>query len=230
MIKYYGTPITPYSVFDKYMMDRNVCISFLNPGNLKRAKDICNRIIIDNGAYTFFRKRIKPNWNKFYNFIDKHYKDIDSFFIPDSIDGTETDNNRLINEVPEILFEKAIPVYHLHESTERLGELMSKFDYIALGSSGDYWKIGSDKWHFRMNELMKIICNSHGRPKVKIHMLRCLNPNIFNIYPFYSGDSTGFAQNHHCYGAENILNRIENINSPDKYTFRERSYQLSIFT
>ncbi len=72
-----------------------------------------------------------------------------------------------------------------------------------------------------MNEAMKIVCDNTGKPKVKIHMLRCLNPKIFTQYPFYSGDSTNLARNHSRDGWHQILSRIEKYNSPKNYKFKK---------
>ena len=80
-----------------------------------------------------------------------------------------------------------------------------------------------------MNEVMKKVCDKDGYPKVKIHMLRCLNPDIFLLYPFYSGDSTGLAQNHSRDGWRKIVANIEKYNSPEKYTFRKYYETGSLF-
>ncbi len=226
MLKFHVTPITPQKVFTEFMKDECIIVSFLRPENLKRAVNFCSKIYIDNGAYTFFRKQILPDWNKFYKFLEN--KTFDMFFIPDVIDGSEVENDFLISQVPEKFKSKAIPVWHLHESLERLEALINDWDYIALGSSGKYWKIGTDRWFFRMNEAMKILCDSEGYPKVKIHMLRCLNTKIFPRYPFYSADSSNFAQNHHIRGGANILDYLSMYDSSEKYTFTDMTYQMHI--
>jgi len=227
MLKFHVTPITPKKVFETYMKNESVLISFLLPQDLKRANGLCNKVYIDNGAYTFYRQNLTPDWNKFYSFLEG--KKFDMFFIPDSIGGGELENDLLIDSVPDKWIDKGIPVWHLHESLERLQRLIDRFDYVALGSSGIYWKIGTDKWFFRMNEAMKVLCDSEGYPKVKIHMLRCLNTKIFPLFPFYSADSSNFAQNHHIRGAENILNHLSKFDSTDKYIFKDITYQTTLF-
>lgn len=225
MIKYFGTPVTPISVFIEHMTDKNVMISFFTKRDFPRACKYSAKIIIDNGAYSYFTQKLVPDWDKFYKWLEPNLSKINYFIIPDKIDGTEEENDALIDDCP--FTEKAIPVFHLHESTERLRMLSEKFNYIAFGSSGKYWSIGSYNWHKRMDELMRVICGKDGKPSVKIHMLRCLNKEIFLHYPFYSGDSTGFARNHSKYGAEKILSRILPYNSPEVYSFKP--YQLDIF-
>lgn len=239
MIKYHGTPLTPIVVFKSALKNRNCLIPFVRKDNFELAKGICNKIMIDNGAFSFWTKGIKIDWNDYYKWIYEIYDDIEYFVIPDVIDGTEEENNKLIIDFINIhkgLLEKAIPVWHVAESLERLESLMLDFDYIAFGSSGDYSRLGTDKWHKRMDEIMQIVCNNDGTPKVKIHMLRCLNPKIFINYPFYSGDSTNLARNHSRYnsiqadktnnvkcsydGWKIIINRLKNKNSPNTYTWK----------
>ena len=228
MKKFYVTPITPNHVFEEYMAHRNVVISYLRPDNYKLAVEHCQKIIFDNGAYTFFRKGIASNFETFYKFLED--KKFNYFFIPDVINGSETENDLLISQCPKEFLNKGIPVFHIHESNDRLIELMKRFNYIAFGSSGEFWKIGTDKWLNRIHQLMKIVCDPDGFPKIKIHMLRCLNAKIFTKFPFYSGDSSNFARNHSRDGAGNIIDNIESFNSPEKYDFDNFNhfYQMTL--
>lgn len=251
MIKYYGTPITSKEshIFREVMPTRNALVSFANPSDLYRAIELCEKIMLDNGAFTTWNKvkkgKIKnidwdKHWKSFYKWVDFHIDNIDYFFIPDVIDGSEEENDELIkkffkkyrydcasNKPKQI--DKAIPIWHVNESNERLKRLCYEFDYIAFGSAGDYGNLGTEKWYKKMNEAMRIVCDEFGNPKVKIHMLRCLNPDIFLNFPFYSGDSTTLAQNHSRDGAWNIVNRIEKYNSPKKYTFKNYYETRSLF-
>ncbi len=217
MIKYYGTPITPNKVLKDYMTGRNTLVSFAHPQDIDDCLSISPKVIIDNGAFSFWTKKKPVCWDEFYNFLD-FYPEREFYFIPDVIDGSEKENDFLLSEAP---YDDGVPIWHIAESFERLERLASDYDFIAFGSSGEYSTLGTKEWHSRMNDAMKIVCDEDGIPKVKIHMLRCLDPLIFTKYPFYSGDSTGFARNHSRDGAINILNRIEKYNSPKKYTFKK---------
>lgn len=238
MIKYHGTPVTPQSIFIESLTNKNALISFANPQDLEIAIKTCNKIILDNGAFSFWTKKKSVNWAEYYQWVCKNYEKIDHFIIPDVIDGTEKENDDLIVHFMKKvrfgygfhhLYKKAIPVWHIDESFERLKNLMQHFSYIAFGSSGKYAQLGTEKWHDRMNEAMKIVCNKEGKPQVKIHMLRCLNPKIFTKYPFYSGDSTNLARNHNRDGWQQILSRIEKYSSPKKYIFRKVYETNSLF-
>ena len=89
----------------------------------------------------------------------------------------------------------SVPVWHMHESLDRLEQLL-EFPRIALGSSGAYAKVGNDSWWKRMVEAMRIICGSDGVPKVKLHGLRMLDPGVFSKLPLASADS--------CYVSRNV--------------------------
>ena len=98
MIKYHGTPITPKLAFDTYMTDRNVLVSYAETRDLGRALKFCNKIIIDNGAFSMWRKQKTVDWDNFYKFLEPLHDRIEFFFIPDVIDGTEIENDKLITK------------------------------------------------------------------------------------------------------------------------------------
>jgi len=231
MLKYYGTPLTPLKTFNEVMLGRRCLIPYPRPQDLKRALKICEGIIIDNGAFTIWRQnglleKGYFEWDDYYDFLVDIKNDIDFFFIPDVIDGTELENDRLIQEYQYINYHdrdemKGVPIWHINESMERLDRLMGDFDFIAIGSAGEFAQLGTPQWEQRMDEAMRVLCDKEGYPKVKIHMLRCLDPKIFTRFPFYSGDSTALAQNHKRDGWRQIVDRIEKYDSPEKYEFRK---------
>lgn len=225
MIKYHGTPITPKEIFYKSMPNRNALISFAHPNDIDKAFANCNKVCLDNGAFSFWTKNKQVNWEDYYRWVEKYQKR-EFHIIPDVIDGTEKENDLLLdsNELT-----KGIPVWHVAETLERLKRLMERYDYIAFGSSGELSELGTYEWHKKMNEAMKIVCDEDGKPKIKIHMLRCLNPKIFTKYPFYSGDSTNLARNHARDGWKQILERIEKYNSPMYYKFKKYYETKSLF-
>ena len=231
MIKYYGTPITPKSVF-KYVFEnkeRNVLIPFTQKQDFNKSLKYAKKIIIDNGAFTIWKRGGIIKWDDYYEWIYEIFEYIEFFLIPDVIDGTEIENDKLIKDYFSRNISKGVPIWHINESIERLEELISKFDYIAFGSAGEYSTLGTLEWNKKMNEAMMVCCDKNGIPIVKIHMLRCLNPKIFTKYPFYSGDSTNLARNHKRDGVDNILSRIEKYNSPKKYYFKKYYKTKSLF-
>ena len=207
-------------IFYEAFTDKNVLIPYPRPDDMQRALQVCNKIIIDNGAFSVWRKRIVVDWADFYTWVKKFIDRIEFFLIPDVINGTEKENNDLLERYKAnraALKSKGVPIWHVNESLERLDYLSDQYEYIAFGSAGQYAQLGTLAWHSKMNEAMRVVCDGDGTPKVKIHMLRCLDPKLFTQYPFFSGDSTNVAVNHHRTGWENIMSRIEGADSPYKY-------------
>jgi hypothetical protein len=122
----------------------------------------------------------------------------DGALLPDAIDGDEQENDRLFaiyREAGGNLL-AGVPVWHLHESFDRLGRLCRTFPRVALGSSGQWSEVGTESWWQRMGEAMDAICDDLGRPPCKLHGLRMLNPTVFSHLPLASADSSNVAQNH----------------------------------
>src|SRR5690606_16568915 len=118
--------------------------------------------------------------------------------IPDVIDGTEKDNADLVKMWDKHAWYpvriEGCPVWHLHESLDRLGRLCARWPRVAIGSSGQWPNPGQGDWWDRMDDVFDVICED-GFPKAKIHGLRMLSSAIVSRYPFASCDSTNAAQN-----------------------------------
>lgn len=200
MIHYHGTPIggTRQDVA-RFLMGRHALVSFYRPDDIGPVMECCKSFVLDNGAFS--------HWKAGKGEIDFHaYKawveDIclhpgfEWCLIPDKIDGTEEENADLVNLwIRSGSRAHAVPVWHLHESTEYLEYLVGNFQRVALGSSGQWATPGTPDWWSRMAEAMKVACDEHGRPKAKLHGLRMLDPQVFTRLPLASADSTNAAVN-----------------------------------
>lgn len=196
MIHYHGLPITPASAALAAIKGGHAFVSFRHSGQLALAAEVCQSFAVDNGAFSAWKSG-EPivDWSHFYEWVDeiKNLPSFDFAVIPDVIDGSEGDNDRLVRDWPFPNY--GAPVWHMHESIDRLVSLASGFQRVCLGSSGDYAFVGDAKWHKRMAEVMRAVCNNRGMPVCKLHGLRMLNPDIFTAYPLSSADSTNIAQN-----------------------------------
>ncbi|EXI35189.1 hypothetical protein J647_3738 [Acinetobacter baumannii 846928] len=245
MKHYHGLPITPATAAYEAVKQGHAFVSFAHKQQLGVAIEVCQSFAIDNGAFSAWKsgKPVK-DWRGFYEFASDclKYPHCDFIIIPDVIDGSEQDNDFLLTEIP-ISKNFAVPVYHMHESLERLERLAADYPRIALGSSGEFSKIGTNHWWQRMNDMMSVVCDKEGRPLVKMHGLRMLNPAIFSKLPLESADSTNIARN---IGIDQawkgnympptkemraavMRSRIESINSANFYTKFAVSRQLNIF-
>jgi hypothetical protein len=150
--------------------------------------------MLDNGAFPAWTQGRATDWPGYYRFCERWLEHWTTWaVIPDVIDGDEQANDALIAEWP--FADRGAPVYHLHESLDRLVQLVDEWPLVCIGSSGNYSTIGSPAWRLRMAQVMDAVCDNCGVPRTRLHMLRGLQ-FAGGLYPFYSADSTNVARNH----------------------------------
>lgn len=198
MIHYHGTPIASGKVAYVALKSGHGLVSFLSPQQLNVVTEYCQSFVVDNGAFSAWIKG-EPieDWQPYYDWVlntVSKFPNFDWAIIPDVIDGDEEANDKLIQECP---LDKNIsaPVWHMHESIDRLKRLSREFRVVCLGSSGEYASVGTRKWKDRMGEVFNEICDEHGFPPCKLHGLRMLNPKLFTLMPLSSADSTNIGRN-----------------------------------
>ena len=201
MIHYHGTPITPECAMAQ-LAGRNFCVSYATymrgkdvPG---QAHSIGQSVMLDNGAFTFWKSGTPTNWPGFVEWARPWLEYPTTWAVmPDVIAGSEDDNDRLIawlwNHDSEV-YRRSAPVWHMHESIDRLKRLCHGYERVCIGSSGMFKEVGSGPWHRRMEQAMNAVCGS-GPVPVWLHMLRGMALSG-SAYPFASMDSTDIAQNH----------------------------------
>lgn len=216
MLFYHGTPLGGRNA-DKvaFVTNRHFLVSFVRPDDLHLIQEFCASYIIDNGAFSAWMQGSPvTNWSDYFDFIKKQifHPRFDWAIIPDVIDGSEKDNDQLISDLvnwkgwtPEKgysssffrfhLHSKFVPVWHMHESFERLQRLCRCWPRVCIGSSGEYAKLRTPQWWDRLNKAMLHIMYE-GRPVSKIHGLRMMDKRIFTKMPFSSVDSTNVGVNY----------------------------------
>lgn len=238
MIHYHGLPITPATVAVRAVEAGHAFVSFAHADQLGVAVEVCQSFAVDNGAFSAWKSgRPVQNWSFFYSWAAqcKLIPSCDFAVIPDVIDGDETANDALLDEWPlGAMF--GAPVWHMHESLDRLDRLAATYLRVCIGSSGQYATVGNDIWRARIDQAMRTVCDWQGRPLVKLHGLRMLNPKVFTQLPFASADSTNIGRNvgidkHWAKGnylpptkearAQVMRSRIESFNSPATYKFKD---------
>lgn len=233
MIHYHGLPITPATAAEVAIRAGHAFVSFAHPGQMGLAVAACQSFALDNGAFSAWKaQRPITDWSEFYAFAEagKRHPSCDFAVIPDVIDGSEADNDAILAEWPLPRWFGA-PVWHLHESFDRLARLAADWPRVCLGSSGDYAVIGTERWWRRMHQVMRVVCNDDGQPACRLHGLRMLNSEVFRRFPFASADSTNIGQNIGIDSAwrgtyqpptkearaQMMRARIESINAPARY-------------
>lgn len=237
MIHYHGLPITPDSAAVEVVQAGHAFVSYRHPQQLGLALELAQSFALDNGAYPAWRAKTPiTDWEPFYKWASDCLMapNCDFAVIPDVIDGNESTNDKLIAEWP-LAKHFGAPVWHMHESLEKLERLVNEWPRVCLGSSGEFSTVGNAIWWRRMYMAMSVACDCLGRPKTKLHGLRMLNPKIFAKLPLSSADSTNIGRNigidKAWYGsyppagksarAKVMRGRIENENSPSTFDFIE---------
>lgn len=196
MIHYHGTPISGTGVeVMQFLKGRHALVSYYRPDDIEIVAAICASFILDNGAYSIWKKGGKLDFAGYLNFVEQWHRHPGFRWavIPDAIGGTESDNDRFLDQWPQHL--EGVPVFHLDESLTRLEKLASRYRRIALGASVQHPTPNTDGWWRRMEEIMNVLCDKDGRPVCKLHGLKMLNPDIFTRLPLESADSVNATRN-----------------------------------
>ncbi len=160
MIHYHGGRHSTWQVAVEIWKRRHALVSFADPQQISIAAEVAQSFALDNGAFSVWKQGVAPDWDGYYRFVDawRRHPGFDWAIIPDVIEGDEPANDRLLEEWP---FGKAagIPVWHFHESLERLARLAGEWPRVALGSSGQYRTPGTALWWGRMQQVMETVCD-----------------------------------------------------------------------
>lgn len=199
MIHYHGGPITPYKVAELVWSGRHGFASFWYPDQIGVVAECCQTFGLDNGAFSAWTQGVVPDWNEYRRWVQEWgaHPGCDFAVIPDVIDGDEAANDDLVRwwhseRMPCL----GVPVWHMHESVERLKRLCAEYPRVALGSSGQWPEPQCAGWWDRIDEAFAAICDDKGSPPCKLHGLRMMHNTITSKLPLSSVDSTNVAQNH----------------------------------
>jgi hypothetical protein len=199
MIHYHGTPIGgPHQDVIRFLRGRHALVPFPRQDHLGAVADVCKSFVFDNGAFSVWRSGKVLDVQGFTHWVREWmlHPGFAWALIPDVIEGLEQENDKLIEQWCDDGMKKVgVPVWHLHESLARLERLIDGWPIIALGSSGQWATPGTATWWTRIEDAMKVICDTEGKPKVKLHGLRMLSPAVFTRLPLASADSTNAAVN-----------------------------------
>jgi len=209
----YGLPLNPMPLLEK-LRGASFCVSYATRDKLGKQLDQAIELVgedqillVDNGAFSAWRSGVDTMNDEAYleGFADWANDILERCpqaiaVIPDKIDGTHQENAQLVCETMTMLpSDRAMPIWHMHEPISYLLYLCEGFDYVGIGSSGEYASGQGAKWRKRMDEVFAAIdaweLESEGayiRPR--IHMMR--SQSQAHLYAFDSSDSTNVAVNH----------------------------------
>jgi len=245
VIHYHGTPIGGTNAAgDEFATRRHLLVPWRRPDDLLRAMELSRSFCVDNSAFSFWTSKEQPDWIDYIKWcrtLARHPR-FDFAIIPDIIDGTEEENDKLIRMWERNCYTpKSVigaPVWHLHESLDRLKRLATLWPRVCMGSSGQWSNPGVGDWWNRMDEAFATICDEDGFPITKVHGLRMLRRDIVERYPFTSCDSTNAVQNGQreaqkngvdtSWGKMTVARRAEQAQSPSCFE-KSVSFQLPLF-
>lgn len=202
----FGTPITPAHLLEE-LAGESFCVSFATKRDAEVDRIIPlvgKMLMLDNGAYSAWQKGgeepfLRPEYLEAYEtwaleVMERCPQAVG--VVADTITGS-TDMNRQLALSSRLPADRAMVVFHMHESDEYLEELLrGPWAYVAIGSSGEYAKPGTADWHCRMAAIMAVIdrveAETGRRPHV--HMMRAQAQH--KLYAWDSSDSTNLAVNH----------------------------------
>lgn len=228
----YGLPLNPTHLLEQ-LRGNSFCVSYATRGKLgkqlNQAIDLVGSVessilMVDNGAFSAWQAGVNTMTDESYlegfaawaNDITERCPQA-IVVLPDVIDGTAEDNMALAHDTMLLLdaADRAMPVWHMHEPIAYLLHLCETFNYVGVGSSAQYAKVGAPEWRARIDEMFAAIAaweaageGSLVRPR--LHMMR--GTAELHNYPFDSADSVNVAMNHNrwkkTHGGENHVARM----------------------
>lgn len=224
MIHYHGTPITPISALYE-MGGRHFCVSHIRPDDVRRCHEIGQSVMLDNGAFSKWKRGADTDWPKYYDWCDKWLDHPTTWaVIPDVIDAGTQEQDALIREWPH--GHRGAPVWHMDEPIDRLLRLVDEWPRVCVGSTDEYSRVLSPAWRYRMDMVWNEVAKRRNRLPW-LHMLRGMQLSGMG-WPFASVDSTDIAQNHHLprNSPTKMANRWDTMQTPSKWDQKPEQMEL----
>ena len=172
---------------------RHFCVSHAAPSDVTRCHQIGQSVMLDNGAFSKWRKGYATNWPSYYKWAERWLSYPTTWaVVPDVIDAEEALQDGLLLDWP--FHERGAPVWHMNENISRLLRLLDDWPRVCIGSTSVYAVVLSETWRKRMDECWDAIASRH-KMTPWVHMLRGMQCCEYE-WPFASVDSTDVARNH----------------------------------
>lgn len=139
MIHYQGTPVGGTHQYGaRLLAGRHALEPFPRRDDMGIVAEVCQSFVFGNGAFSIWNNGGTLNVGGYTRWVEDWHRHPGFYWalIPDVIDGDEAANDALLAAWPREL--RGAPVWHLHESLDRLQRLASKWQTVAFGSSGQW--------------------------------------------------------------------------------------------
>jgi hypothetical protein len=225
VIHYHGTPITPVAALYE-LSGRHFCVSHIRPDDVTRCHQIGQSVMLDNGAFSKWKRGAETNWPAYYDWCDR-WLDYPTTWavIPDVIDAGTQEQDALIREWPH--GQRGAPVWHMDEPIDRLLRLIDEWARVCVGSTDEYSAPLSPAWTRKMDEAWNAVARHHARTPW-LHMLRGMQLSGMH-WPFASVDSTDIAQNHHLphRSPRKMADRWDAMQTPARWEIRPEQKEFT---
>jgi hypothetical protein len=216
-LHFHATPITPIEAMYE-LAGRCFCVSHLRPAAIKHAHTIGQSVMLDNGAYSVWKREAELDLAGFFRWCDRWLDFPTTWAVPpDAINAPSQEQDALLNQWPHGR-RQAGPVWHMDEPIYRLCRLVEDgWSRVCMGSTAEYAVVLSEAWERRMDEAWDQLMRTFGRAPA-IHMLRGMQC-VGKRWPFSSVDSSDIAQNHHRdqNTARKMADRWDAVQCPGKW-------------
>lgn len=195
------------------MAGKCFCVSFSDPRDGDWCLEHGQSVMWDCGAYSAHTKEYELSLVKYYDWLEPRLGHPHFGVVPDVIDGTITQQKMHIASWP-FRRDLGAPVWHVGLPIDWLCELADEWPKVCFGSSGRYWKIGTDEWCRRIDEAFNALAKRHNKLPW-IHMLRGMSL-AGERWPFASTDSVNVSRNFKDIPAcpERMARRLDAIQCP----------------
>ncbi|MGU3656780.1 hypothetical protein [Methylobacterium fujisawaense] len=212
-LHYHGLPLTP-EVMLLDLAGLHVCMSYATrrPWQLELCMRRMQSVMFDNGAFTMHQQGTPLDPPAFYDWIAPNLGHPHWAVVPDVIGGAVEEQRALVASWP---FPRAFgaPVWHLHLPLSYLLDLVREWPRVCLGSSAQFWQVGSPAWKARMREVFDFLRTEVGHVPY-LHGLRMMAQA--EHWPLASVDSVNVARNYKTVEERPraMAERIDRKNSP----------------
>lgn len=149
-----------------------------------------DKVFLDSGAFSAFTLNKEVNIYQYVDYIKRNEDIIDCASVLDGIgDPQKTYENQILMERLGV---KPLPCFHYGEDERYLEWYISKYEYITIGGMVPISNNQLFHWLDRIWE--KYLCDSAGRPRLKVHGFGLTSVPLMERYPWFSVDSSSWVQ------------------------------------
>lgn len=214
----FGLPLNPAPLLEQ-LRGNSFCVSYAHRARLGKQLDQAidlvaedGILLLDNGAFTAWQSGVPLTWDHWQGFFEWSASVQDRCpqavaVLPDIIGGNVAENWQLAMEYccsGGVNWDRVMPVWHMHEPLDYLRHMCEGFQFVAIGSSGRYAKVGTASWHKRMRLAIRAMqrgCDRNGLRRPWVHLMRA--QSMMHLYPVDSCDSCNVAVNHNRWAKRN---------------------------